>query len=132
MQQRLLRILRAPVSIGAVGLFALNGGGLQGGDLGVLGESDFIRWALTQGGLVLVLIIMGWSYRRDLVRVAKEEEERTREAQAYQIHEREDMRVLLEQEQARSRALIELITNATVALTKMSDAVDGCPLRHTR
>lgn len=56
-------------------------------------QQDFIRWALTQGGLTLALLVVLWSYRRDLRRFADQEllavrvqsenaEKRTKEFQA--------------------------------------------------
>jgi len=43
-------------------------------DAAAAGESeiDLMRWAITQGGLTLALIVVLWSYRRDLRRDAEE------------------------------------------------------------
>jgi hypothetical protein len=35
-------------------------------------SDDDWRWALTQGGLTLVVLVLGWSYRKDLTRWADE------------------------------------------------------------
>lgn len=39
-------------------------------------SEDFLKWALTQGGLVLVVLVVFWSYRRDFIRRVVREEEK--------------------------------------------------------
>jgi hypothetical protein len=39
-------------------------------------ESEFLKWALTQGGLTVVVLILFWSYRRDTGRLLVEAHER--------------------------------------------------------
>jgi hypothetical protein len=65
-------------------------------------DMDFFRWAVTQGGLVVVVLVIFWSYRRDLAGLLKEEQQRT-------------------------RVLTDLVERNTVALTRLVDAVDRCP-----
>lgn len=105
---RLLKKVRGPLSTLAVFAFSINGAWAQGlsgeQSVGLLGESDFVKWALTQGGLVIVLIIVGWSYRRDLTRLLQEEKERT-------------------------KILTDLVQESTTALTRMADAVGTCPFK---
>lgn len=37
---------------------------------------NFVRYALTQGGLFALVCVLGWSYRRDLMRVSDDKTER--------------------------------------------------------
>lgn len=39
-------------------------------------DPEFVKWAFTQGGLVLVVLILGWSYRRDMLRIAAKDGEK--------------------------------------------------------
>lgn len=39
-------------------------------------EQDFWRWAIIQGGLLVALVIVLWSYRKDLVGTLAEERDR--------------------------------------------------------
>ena len=39
-------------------------------------SADFWKWLVTQGGLVAVLFVGAWSYRKDLLGVLKEERDR--------------------------------------------------------
>ena len=39
-------------------------------------DPSFVRWMLTQGGLTVLLIVVLWSYRRDLVRIGAKDEEK--------------------------------------------------------
>jgi hypothetical protein len=103
---RIMRALRGPSGVAALCFFTMNGmqapiGGLPSG---TFGEADFLKWALTQGGLVLVLIVVFWSYRRDFVGILRQEQERT-------------------------KILTDLVSQSTVALTRMADAVGDCPLK---
>lgn len=61
------------------------------------GEPELLRWAVTQGGLVLVTLVVIWSYRRDFQRVFVEEKERT-------------------------AALMEVLNKATAALATHTEA----------
>lgn len=47
----------------------------QNGGEGPASEA-FWKWAIVQGGLALVVLVGGWSYRRDLMRLVREGEER--------------------------------------------------------
>ncbi|MEN6605919.1 MAG: hypothetical protein ABFD60_01650 [Bryobacteraceae bacterium] len=49
--------------------------------IGVAGpaETQLFQWAVTQGGLVLVVLVVVWSYRRDFSRIFNVEKERTTE-----------------------------------------------------
>lgn len=38
---------------------------------------ELVKWSVTQGGLVLVLLVVLWSYRRDFTRVLAREDEET-------------------------------------------------------
>jgi len=42
-------------------------------------EIQLLQWAITQGGLVAVVLVVVWSYRRDFHRIFQSENERTRE-----------------------------------------------------
>lgn len=70
-------------------------------------EPEFLKWALTQGGLVIVVLIIGWSYRRDLVWVAKQEEEK-------------------------AKILTDLVEKSTAAMTKASESIARCPFSEHR
>lgn len=37
---------------------------------------DLFKWAVTQGGLVLVVLVVFWTYRRDLQRIAAKDAEK--------------------------------------------------------
>lgn len=65
-------------------------------------ESDFVKWALTQGGLTIVLLGTLWSYRRDMTRGLREE-------------------------QARTQVLTALVEKSTEALVHLSDEIKHCP-----
>jgi len=98
--------LRAPCAVVAILLFSANG--LLANQNGTIplpvNQVDFIKWILTQGGLVVVLLAIVWSYRRDLVTVVKQGDER-------------------------NKILIDLVRENTAALTKHADAVARCPFR---
>jgi hypothetical protein len=46
---------------------------------GAIGQTEIqlAQWAVTQGGLVLVVLVVIWSYRRDFHRIFQAESERT-------------------------------------------------------
>lgn len=39
-------------------------------------EIDILKWGLTQGGLVIIVLILLWSYRRDFTRLMARDEEK--------------------------------------------------------
>lgn len=39
------------------------------------GEADLLKYAITQGGLLFVVLVLLWSYRRDFSRQLKERDE---------------------------------------------------------
>lgn len=39
-------------------------------------DPELFKWALTQGGLVLVLLVVGWTYRRDFSRLLDNDTEK--------------------------------------------------------
>ena len=41
-----------------------------------LAEPDLLRYAMTQGGLLLVVIVLFWSYRRDFLRIQARDDEK--------------------------------------------------------
>ena len=41
-----------------------------------LAEPDLLRYAMTQGGLMLVVIVILWSYRRDFTRIQQRDDEK--------------------------------------------------------
>lgn len=106
----LLRALRGPVLLLTIFLFALSSAAASapGDPPASVTEPEFIRWVATQGGLLVALLMTGWSYRRDLTRVIEEEREKERQ---------------------RTAALMATLEKSTIALTHMADVVDGCPLR---
>jgi hypothetical protein len=63
-------------------------------------EQEFWRWAIIQGGLLVALLIVLWSYRKDLVGVLASERER-------------------------SSVLIELVKNSTAANEKSAAASEA-------
>jgi hypothetical protein len=40
-------------------------------------EIEFYKWAVTQGGLVLVILVVLWTYRRDMQRISAKDAEKT-------------------------------------------------------
>lgn len=75
-----LRVLRGPLLTVALLLFSsgsllgqptLDPGGTLGGT-----EAELARWAVTQGGLLVVVLVVIWSYRRDFSRSVTAERER--------------------------------------------------------
>jgi hypothetical protein len=40
----------------------------------VTGETDLLRYGLTQGGLLAVVLVLLWSYRKDTLSILKERE----------------------------------------------------------
>jgi hypothetical protein len=105
----MLRALRAPIGMACVCLVSFNGALLagQGNTVALPVESDFLKWALTQGGLTVVLLFTLWSYRRDLARVIREEE-------------------------ARTQVLTSIVEKSTAALVHMADEVNDCPFHSSK
>jgi predicted metalloprotease len=66
----------------------------------IVPEQDLIRYGITQGGLVLVVLVIFWSYRRDLVR-------------------------LIDAKDQNLRVLTELVASNTSAATRMAEAVEA-------
>lgn len=62
-------------------------------------DAELVRYAITQGGLLAVVLVLLWSYRRDTLSVLKEQENRL-------------------------QILTDLVSSATEALTKSADATD--------
>lgn len=60
-------------------------------------STDLMRYAITQGGLLAVVLVLLWSYRKDTLSV---------------LHEQED----------RLKVLTDLVTQSTGALMKSADA----------
>jgi hypothetical protein len=66
----------------------------------VIGEQqDLVRYALTQGGLLAVVLVLLWSYRRDNLSVLQEERDR-------------------------NIVLTGLVSASTTAFVKAADAID--------
>lgn len=61
------------------------------------GETDLVRYAITQGGLLAVVLVLLWSYRRDAMRQLSEKDERL-------------------------AVMTELVRLSTAALTRSADA----------
>jgi hypothetical protein len=104
---RALRPLRWPAAVVLAGAFSLNSVSAQDMDPAarVISDPTFVKWALQQGGLLLALFMLGWSYRRDLLRVINRQEQR-------------------------EKVLLEYIRESTRVMTQTVDAVSGCPF-HT-
>ena len=66
----------------------------------VVPEQDLIRYGITQGGLVLVVLVIFWSYRRDLVR-------------------------LIDAKDQNLKILTELVATNTAASTRVAEAVEA-------
>ena len=75
---------------------------VQAAHLGATGMTpdltDFLKWGLTQGGLVAVVLVLLWSYRRDLARLGTDERQR-------------------------NELLVALITKTTAAFSELTAAV---------
>jgi len=67
-------------------------------------QLDLIKWAVTQGGLVLVTLVILWSYRKDFRTVLMMKDEQAK--------------ILI----AREQVLIDLIGKVTTAMTINADA----------
>lgn len=39
-------------------------------------DAEFWKWALTQGGVIVALLVIVWSYRRDFVRIINHERDK--------------------------------------------------------
>jgi len=52
---------------------------LPGSGSSVSSEIQLLQWGVTQGGLVLVILVVVWSYRRDFQRLFSAERDRTAE-----------------------------------------------------
>ncbi len=78
-----MRRLRAPILVLCVLILSLRSAAAQ--SLGVQprpfvgSDTEMLQWAVTQGGLVLVVLVVVWSYRRDFTRLFAVERERTSE-----------------------------------------------------
>ena len=103
MNIRLARALRKPVFSMCLLLFAATVFAQGPAPVpSVAPETTILRY-LEQGGLAAVLIVVLWSYRRDLARLLADEKEKT-------------------------RLLMELIERNTAAQVKLADAVNNCPI----
>lgn len=69
-----------------------------------LAEPDLLRYAMTQGGLLLVVIVILWSYRRDFTRIQKRDDDKV---------------AVLTELVAKNITALERTGAATVALTKV-------------
>jgi hypothetical protein len=63
------------------------------------GDFDVVRYAITQGGLLAVVLVLLWTYRRDLMR---------------QMSDKND----------RIAVMTDIVQAATTALTRYADACD--------
>ncbi len=50
--------------------------GAPGGHMDAASNPDLFKWAVTQGGLVLVVLVVFWTYRRDLQRISAKDAEK--------------------------------------------------------
>lgn len=65
----------------------------------IASDTDLVRYAITQGGLLAVVIVLLWNYRRDAMRQLSSKDEQL-------------------------AVMIELVKLSTTALTRSSDACD--------
>ncbi len=77
----LLRNHRWVILIGTLALLAVNAsaqGSVPVPQVTTTGavEGEFVKWALTQGGLTVVVLVLFWSYRRDTARIISEAHDR--------------------------------------------------------
>lgn len=42
----------------------------------VMGSPDLVKYAITQGGLLFVVLVLLWFYRRDLLRISQHDEDK--------------------------------------------------------
>ena len=82
--------------VGSAAAYQAGGGPFPSGSI----EQDFWRWAIIQGGLLVALLIVLWSYRKDLVGALSAERER-------------------------STVLIELVKSSTAANAKSAAASEA-------
>lgn len=81
------------------------------------GDTDLVKYAVTQGGLLAVVLVLLWSYRRELKRQLDDKEaERER-----QLEEKEKE---LDEKEQRLQVFMTLVTQSTTALTRSADACD--------
>lgn len=85
-------------------------------------DSEFFKWAVTQGGLTIALIVVSLGYRRDFMRKLEdkdrslaEEREGRAVAEKQAKEDRERFEKIIEQNTA-------AITNAAVAMARQTDA----------
>jgi hypothetical protein len=101
----MMRRLRAHILIFAVALLSTGAaaGGLEQPTTATASlDGETLRWAVTQGGLVVVILVVIWSYRRDFQRVFVEEQGRTRALM--QALERTNMTLATHAEASRAQA----------------------------
>ena len=104
-------------------------------DPDVLKEGGIVRWALSQGGITIALLVFGWSYRRDLIRAAeekkKEADERKIEA-AEQIRERkEEAATKLQEKNLTIDVLMKIVESNTERIGQLVTAIDRISMRST-
>lgn len=100
--RRLAALVRFPVYVLALLALAVNAFAQGASGLAPApAESELVR-VLSQGGPAAVLVVVLWSYRRDLATLLKEERDRT-------------------------ATLVALIERSTAALQRVADAVERCP-----
>lgn len=68
-------------------------------------DGDFLKYAITQGGLLAVVLVLLWSYRKDTMGVLQGERDRT------------------QSERASVELLMKLAGDTREALTKNADAI---------
>lgn len=96
--------------------------------------TDIWKYALTQGGLTLVVLALGWSYKRDMERWAEErlkfQADVTRERDAYQqtrideaLRTNRTLERLIDQADVTLKAVTESMTRVAVVLTENNGSV---------
>ena len=102
-------------------------------DPDVLKEGGIVRWALSQGGITIALLVFGWSYRRDLIRAA---EEKKREVEERKIEAAEEIRERKEEAAAKLReknvtidVLMKIVESNTERIGQLVTAIDRISMR---
>jgi len=92
----------------------------QGGTIEGPEQVDLIKWAVTQGGLTLLLLLVLLSYRRDFFRRIEQKADELAAA----IEEKRDMKALIRENSAAMQAHAIAVVRNTDATERLAESVD--------
>jgi hypothetical protein len=115
---RLARPATFTVALVMLSTGVLNGAGLQTPGVSVPvpeAPGDLLRWALTQGGLVVVLLVILWSYRKDFMSTLQQQRDVTTQ-----------MAAALKEASGALATHSEAVRAQSVAFAQLADSVRRC------